>query len=218
MAGGKETVSMLPEKPAETTFPVHDLIRRRWSPRAFADRPVEPEKFGSLLEAARWAASSNNEQPWRFILATRERPEDFARLLGCLKESNQVWARQAPALMLSVARLTFADDGEPNRHALYDVGQAVASMAIQATALGLVIHQMAGFFPDKARAEFGIPGDFEPVTAIAIGYQGDPATLPERQRLRELAPREREPLSRLVFAGRWGEPAAVATGAVPMVR
>lgn len=209
---------MLPEKPAETEFPIHDLIRRRWSPRAFDDRPVEPEKLGSLLEAARWAASSNNEQPWRFILAPRERPEDFARLLGCLKESNRIWARQASVLMLSVARLTFADDAEPNRHALYDVGQAVASMAIQATALGLVIHQMAGFFPDKARAQFGIPDGFEPVTVVAIGYQGDPSTLPERQRLRELAPRARDPLSRLVFAGRWGEPAAVATGAVPMVR
>ena len=163
---------MLPEKPAQTEFRIHDLIRRRWSPRAFADRPVEPEKLGSLLEAARWAASSNNEQPWRFILATRERPEDFARLLGCLKESNQAWARLAPVLMLSVARLTFADDDDPNRHAFYDVGQAVATMAIEATALGLVIHQMAGFFPDKARALFEIPDGFEPATAIAIGYQG----------------------------------------------
>ena len=209
---------MLPEKPAQTEFRIHDLIRRRWSPRAFADRPVEPEKLGSLLEAARWAASSNNEQPWRFILATRERPEDFARLLGCLKESNQAWARLAPVLMLSVVRLTFADDDEPNRHVLYDVGQAVATMAIEATALDLVIHQMAGFFPDKARTLFEIPDGFEPATAIAIGYQGDPATLPDRQRQRELAPRERESLRRLVFAGRWGEPASVALGAVPMVR
>jgi nitroreductase len=104
---------MLPEKPAETGFPIHDLIRRRWSPRAFADRHVEPEKLGSLLEAARWAASSNNEQPWRFILATRENPNDFARLLGCLKESNQVWVRHASVLMLSVARLTFTEDGQP---------------------------------------------------------------------------------------------------------
>ena len=181
---------MLPDKPAETEFPIHDLIRRRWSPRAFADRPVELEKLGSLLEAARWAASSNNEQPWRFILAGRERPDDFARLLGCLKESNQAWARHAPLLMLSVARLTFTDDCDPNRHALHDVGQAVATMAIQATALGFVIHQMAGFFQDKARELLGIPAGFEPVTAVAIGYQGDPAILPDRQRQRELAPRE----------------------------
>lgn len=209
---------MLPEKPAVTMFPVHELIHRRWSPRAFADRSVDPEKLGSLLEAAGWAASSNNEQPWRFILATRDCSKDFARLLGCLKESNQVWAKQAPVLMLSVASRTFADDGGPNPHALYDVGQAVASMAIQATALGLVIHQMAGFSPDKARIEFDIPDGFEAVTAIAVGYQGDPATLPERQRQRELAPREREPLSELVFAGRWGEPAQVASGVAPMVR
>lgn len=218
MADREEKGALFPEKPAETAFPIHELIRKRWSPRAFANRPIEPEKLGSLLEAARWAASSNNEQPWRFILATRERPEDFGRLLGCLKESNQAWARQAPVLVLSVARLTFADDGEPNRHALHDVGQAVATLAIQATSLGLIIHQMAGFFPDKARTEFDIPGEFEPVTAIAIGYQGDPAILPDRQRLRELAPRERDPLNTLVFAGRWGEPAEVASGAVPMVR
>lgn len=198
---------MMPEKPAETQYPIHDLIRRRWSPRAFADRAVAPEVLGSLLEAARWAASSNNEQPWHFIVATKEQEREFAALLDCLNASNQTWAKQAPVLMLSVARLTF-DDGKPNRHAWHDVGQAAASLAIQATALGMVVHQMAGFSVEKARHTFGIPDGFEPVAALAVGYQGDPASLPDRLRERELAPRSREPLSAIAYSVTWGSPAA----------
>lgn len=196
---------MMPEKPAETQFPVHDLIRRRWSPRAFADKPVEAAQLGSLLEAVRWAASSNNEQPWHFIVVTKDRPQEFAALWDCLNPSNQVWAKQAPVLMLSVARLAF-DDGKANRHALHDVGQAAANLAIQATALGLVVHQMAGFSVEKARQAFGIPDGFEPVAAIAVGYQGDAKELPDRLRERELAPRSREPLAAMASSGRWGTP------------
>ncbi len=194
------------EKPADTTYPIHEVLRQRWSPRAFADRPVEPERLRSLLEAARWAPSSNNEQPWSFLIATREQPEEFAKLLDCLVEGNRIWAQHAPVLMLSLAKLRFADDGDPNRHALHDVGLAAANLVVQATASGLQVHQMAGFQMEKARAAFQIPENYEPVAALAIGYPGDPASLPDRLRARELAPRKRKLLSEFVFSGRWGAP------------
>jgi nitroreductase len=193
------------EKPADAQYPIHDLIKRRWSPRAFSDRRVEPDTLLSLLEAARWAPSSNNEQPWSFIVATKDDPAEHARLLSCLVDGNILWAQRAPVLMVSVARMSFEDDGKPNRHAFYDVGQAVAGLSIQATALGLAVHQMAGFHPDKVRALYGVPEPFEPVAAIALGYPGDPEGLPERLKQRELAPRERKPLPEFVFSELWGQ-------------
>ena len=201
------------EKPANTDFPVHDLLRRRWSPRAFADRPVEPEKLSSLLEAARWAPSSYNEQPWAYLLATREQPAEFARLLSVLVEGNIAWAQRAPVLMLSLARLNFERNGRPNRHAFHDVGLASENLVIQATAMGLAVHQMAGFQVDKAREVFNIPEGWEPAAAIALGYPGEADSLPEPLRTRELAPRTRKPLEQFVFAGRWGEVAPLVTPA-----
>ena len=195
---------MVMEKPAETQYPIHDLLRRRWSPRAFSDRRVDPAIMRSLLEAARWAPSSYNEQPWSFIVATKDDPVEFGRLLSCLVEGNIQWAQHAPVLMVSVARLYFEDDGKPNRHAFHDVGLAVANLIVQATALGLVVHQMAGIFPDKIRELYGIPEGYEAVAGIALGYPGDPQSLPEELRKRELAPRERKPLTEFVFSGRWG--------------
>jgi nitroreductase len=192
------------EKPAPTQYPIHELISRRWSPRAFADRPVEPSVLCSLFEAARWAASSSNEQPWHYLVASKADGAEFDRLLSCLMPGNVRWVKDAPVLMLSVARMTFEDDGKPNRHAFHDVGQAAANLAIQATALGLFIHQMAGFYPDKARAEFAIPADCEPVAAIAIGYPGDPERLPDDLKKREHNPRERKPISEFVFTRAWG--------------
>lgn len=200
------------EKLAETQYPIHDLLRRRWSPRAFSDRRVEPDKLRSLWEAARWAPSSYNEQPWSFIVATKEDEAEYARLLSCLVEGNIQWAQHAPVLMVSVARLSFEEDGKPNRHAFHDVGQAVANLIVQATALGLVVHQMAGIFPDKIRELYGIPEGYEAVAGIALGYPGDPATLPERLRQRELAPRSRNPIQGFVFAGRWGQTSPIVTG------
>ncbi|MCS6828688.1 MAG: nitroreductase family protein [Caldilinea sp.] len=194
-------------KLASTDFPVHPLIRRRWSPRAFADRPVEPEKLLSLLEAARWAPSSGNGQPWHFLLGVRGTAA-HAALVDVLKESNASWAAQAPVLMLTVAKMTTAS-GRPNAHAFYDVGLAVMNLTLQATALDLYVHQMAGFYPDRARQRFAIPEGFEPVTAIAIGYLGDPEMLDEKNRERELGPRSRRPLSEFVFEGSWGEPAQI---------
>jgi nitroreductase len=197
------------EKPAETQYPIHELIKRRWSPRAFADRAVEPATLRSLFEAARWAPSSNNEQPWRFILATKANKTEWDRLFNCLLEGNRKWAYQAPVLMLSVASLKFEDDGKPNRHAFHDTGMAVENLIIQATALGLFVHQMAGYDVEKARAECKIPDGYEPVAMIAIGYPGDPSTLPDYLRERELKARERNPISTFVFSGGWGASATV---------
>ena len=194
------------EKPAETEHAVHELIQRRWSPRAFAARAVEPEKLRSLLEAARWAASCFNEQPWSFIVAAKDDEGDaYERLVGCLVEANALWAGRAPVLMISVARLAFKRNDKPNRHAFHDVGQAAAHLALQATALGLAVHQMAGFDVSKAREQFNIPEGFDPVAAIAVGYPGDPEDLPEDLRARELGPRARRPLEEFVFGGSWGQ-------------
>jgi len=200
------------EKPAETQYPIHDLLRRRWSPRAFSDRRVDPAIMRSLLEAARWAPSSYNEQPWSFIVATKDDTAEFSRLLSCLVEGNIQWAQHAPVLMVSVARLSFEDDGKPNRHAFHDVGLAVANLIVQATALGLVVHQMAGIFPDKIRELYGIPEGYEAVAGIALGYPGDPQSLPEGLRKRELAPRERKPVTEFVFTGRWGQTSPLVSG------
>ena len=191
------------EKPAETAFPVEPLIRRRWSPRAFDERPVEPEKLASLFEAARWSASCYNEQPWSFIVATRDEAAEFARLLSCLVEGNQAWASHAPVLMVSVARLNFTQSGQPNRHAIHDVGLATAQLMLQAIAMGLFAHPMAGFHPDKVRELYGVPQGHEPVAAIAVGYTGDPAMLKEALRQRELAPRVRKSQDDFVFRSRF---------------
>lgn len=200
------------QKLAETRYPIHELLRERWSPRAFADRMVEPEKLRSLLEAARWAPSSFNEQPWSFIVATKEHPGEYERLLSCLVEGNVRWAQHAPVLMLSVAKLAFERNGKPNRHAFHDVGLAVENLVIQATVLGLAVHQMAGFHVDKARELFSIPDGHEPVAALVLGFPGDPAGLPEDLRERELAPRIRKPLESFVFTGQWGQPSPLVHG------
>jgi nitroreductase len=204
------------DKTAKTEFPVHDLVRLRWSPRAFADRPVEPEKLRSLLEAARWAPSSYNEQPWAYLVARREEPEAFARLLSVLVEFNVTWARRAPVLMLSVAKLHLARNGQPNRHAFHDVGLASANLITQATAMGLFVHQMAGIQVEKAREVFVIPEGWEPVAGIALGYLGEPNSLPQALRDRELEPRSRKPLREFVFSDHWGQTSALVTAAAKM--
>jgi nitroreductase len=193
------------EKLATSQFPIHEVLQRRWSPLAFSSQPIEPEKLSSLLEAARWAASSYNEQPWSFIVATQDNGEAFDRLLNCLAEGNQVWAKQASVLMISVAKLNFEKNGTENRHAFHDVGAASASLAIQATALGLFIHQMAGFDVDKAKELYSIPEGYDPVAAIALGYPGDAETLSDQYRDREFSPRERKPLNAFVFTEKWGQ-------------
>lgn len=199
------------EKPAETQFPIHDLLRRRWSSRAYDERPVEREKLQSLFEAARWAPSCFNAQPWRFVVATKEHPADYERLLNCLVEGNRKWAHRAPVLVLSVAKLTF-DDGSPNRHAWHDVGLAAGHLVLQAAALGLQAHQMAGFDQEKARKDLAIPEGYDPVAMITIGYFGDVNLLSDSARQKELGPRSRRPAGDSVFGGSWGNRSTFLAG------
>lgn len=185
------------------------MIRERWSPRAFLDKPVEPAKLLSLLEAARWAPSSFNDQPWYFLVARKTEPEEFAKLLECLVEGNQAWAKAAPVLIISVARRTFEQNGKPNRCAVHDVGLASENLTLEAVAQGLVTHGMAGIKPERIREVYGLPENCEPVAGWAIGYAGEPDTLEGALRERELAPRTRKELGEFVFGGKWGTPAKI---------
>ncbi|TAE60803.1 MAG: nitroreductase [Nostocales cyanobacterium] len=192
------------EKPAKPEYPIHKLLEDRWSPLAFSSKPITPETISSLLEVARWTASCYNEQPWRFIIATQENTAEFNKLLSCIVEANQVWAKNAPVLMISVAKLNFDQNGKPNRHAAYDLGAAVCSLTTQATSLGLFVHQMGGFDVAKTKELYNIPEDYEPMTAIAIGYAGDPQSLPPQYQQREFAERQRHPQDTFRFTNIWG--------------
>jgi len=197
------------QKPAGTDHPVHSLSRERWSPRAFSAKAVPPDVLRSLFEAARWAPSSNNEQPWAFIVATHEDPASRDKMLSTLVQSNLAWARHSPVLAIAVSKLAFARNGNPNRNAFYDTGGAVAYLTTEATARGLFVHQMVGFDPRQAIELFSIPSGWEPIAAFVIGYPGDPDSLPDKHlRERELAPRNRKPLSEFVMSGSWGNPAS----------
>jgi nitroreductase len=195
------------QKPAPAESPIHELIRERWSPRAFADKPISSDVLRSLFEAARWAPSSNNEQPWAYLVATKDDRENFAKTLGVLVEFNANWAKNAPALALAVAKLTFSKNNASNRNASYDVGASTALLSVEATSRGLFVHQMAGFDPQKARQVFGIPSDWDAFAALAIGYAGDLESLPQSLKDREVAPRTRKPLSEFVMTGQWGHTA-----------
>jgi nitroreductase len=194
---------------AVTDYSIHDLIASRWSPYSFADRSVSDEDLRALFEAARWAASSNNEQPWSYIVAKKEETNEFDRLLSCLVEGNQAWAKAASVLALGISRLNFARNEKPNRVALHDLGLAAGNLLVEATARGLAVHQMAGILPDKARALYSIPDGYEPLTGFAIGYAGDPADLSEELRTRDGARRPRKPLQEFVFGGKWGVTATI---------
>ncbi len=192
-------------KSAAVRYPILDILKNRWSPRAFAARPVESEKLLSLFEAARWSPSGNNQQPWAFIVTQPIEREPFEKLLGTLSERNQVWAKDAPVLVLSIVQPERAP-GQPNPWAAYDVGQAVAHLSVQASAVGLAVHQMAGFDRQQAAKLFALPPGYEALTVFAIGYAGDAAALPAGLRERELEPRSRKPLSDFVFDGAWQAP------------
>lgn len=197
----------MPDNVAPTDYPVHDLIRKRWSPRAFSAKPVSPADLRSLFEAARWAPSSSNEQPWAFLVATQDDPENFSRALEPLVEFNANWAKHAFVVGYAVSELAFAKNNAPNRNAQYDTGAAMALLCTEATARGLVVHQMAGFDPETAREVFEIPAGWDAIAAFAIGYIGDPNSLPQPLRERELAPRIRKPIRDFVMTGKWGRAA-----------
>ena len=189
----------------EIEHPVLDVIRSRWSPAIYSPQTVEPEKLLSILEAARWAPSSYNAQPWIFLVARKEEPEEFARMLSCLVPGNVAWAQHVPVLMISVAKLQFDHNGSANRHAFHDTGIATGFLMLQAAALGVLAHGMAGFDATKARELYGIPESHEAVAAIGVGYPGDEQGAPEELRKRNQR-RPRRTLNQFVFEGRWGQP------------
>jgi len=192
------------QKQARPDHPIHELIAQRWSPYTFADRAVSDDDLRSLFEAARWAASSYNEQPWAYVVATKTDPNAFNRLLSCLVEGNLGWAAGAPVLALGCTRLRFTHNGKPNGSAIHDLGLASANLTVEATARGLVVHQMAGILPEMARGLYHIPEGIQVVTGLAIGYAADPGTLHEKCRDRDLSPRTRKPLNEFVFGPEWG--------------
>jgi nitroreductase len=194
------------EHSAVTSVPIHDLLAERWSPVVFADQPVESAALCAMLEAARWAPSSFNEQPWAYIVATRHNAKEFERLASVLVAAN-AWAKNAPVLLLSVAKQIFDHNGKPNRHAGHDVGMATAQLIVQAGAFGLRVHQMAGFDARKAREIFDIPADWEPMAMIAVGYHDPTGPADEKLRQRESGPRKRKAMESFVFTGGWGRPA-----------
>jgi nitroreductase len=197
----------VPER-QDVQAPIHELIASRWSPRAFSDQQIEPEKLLSLFEAARWSPSSANEQPWRFIIATKDDSREFSAFVESLMEGNRRWAQQAPLLVLALAQTTYTGTGRSYRHSWYDVGQSVALLSMQATAVGLAVHQMGGFDAEKIRQLLSIPEGFEPVVIFAVGYPSEPADLPEDLKKREQAPRLRRPLQTFVYTGEWGKPSS----------
>ena len=198
-------MTMTHAKNVQTDYPIEALLTKRWSPCSFAEKDVATEDLFAILEAARWAPSSYNEQPWRYILARRSHPEAFAKLLSCLVEANQVWARHAPVLLIGVTMLTFARNGKPNKAAAHDLGLAAGNMSVEATARGLSVHQMIGIVPERVRELYGVPEEAEPLTALAIGYRGDGSNLPAALQERDRTPRSRLPLSAFVFENVWDE-------------
>lgn len=194
-------------KPANTRVKIHGLIQTRWSPRAFdPDKPVSRDDLLALLEAARWAASCFNDQPWRFVVCDKTTDEAaWQRAFGTLAEKNRQWAKNAPLLILSAAMGRFNHNGRPNRWAMYDTGAASANLCLQATALGLCVHQMGGFDEGLAREVFQLPTDCQPMAMMAVGYQAEIDVLDEDFKPAELAGRARVALDERFYAGSWGK-------------
>jgi nitroreductase len=194
-----------PVKLADTDYPIHELLQKRWSPRAFSEKSIDTELLNQLFEAARWAPSSYNEQPWRFIVAQKEDHEAYEKLASVMNEFNQSWATDAPVLVLALTKTTFDLDGRDNPHAGHDLGQAIAHLTFEATKNDLYVHQMAGISPEKARELYNISKDYNPMTMFAIGYKGQPESLSDKMRKQETSPRIRKDLDEIVFDGEWEE-------------
>jgi nitroreductase len=185
-------------KIANTDFPIHKLIARRWSARSFSTKSVEKSKLLSILEAARWAPSSHNEQPWRYIVFTDYNPEKLDKARSVLLEINN-YAKLAPILICAITKKIYSDTGIYNRLHFHDLGAANENMFLETFNQGLIMHEMGGFDRDKARRVFNIPEDYEIGIMIAIGYQDSHEILPERYREKAHSPRERKPLSEIAF-------------------
>lgn len=190
-------------KNANTDHPIHELITNRWSPYKFADRSVSKQDLLSLFEAARWAPSSYNEQPWRFIMATKDQPKEFKKLLSCLVSANQAWAKQASALVLGVTHLVFDKNGKVNKAAIHDLGAAVSYLSFEATTRGISVHQMIGIEPENAEQAYNIPNDYEVLTAFAIGYSDLSEKTSDELSKRDQTPRARRKISEFVFSEEW---------------
>lgn len=188
-----------------STEGVLPVILGRWSPRSFDDRDVSSADLRTIFEAGRWAPSCYNEQPWRFLVGHRN-SETYRMILDALVPSNQEWAKRAPILILGVARTRFSHNDTPNNYAAHDLGAAMGFMALQASALGLAAHQMAGFDWVKAREAFAIPENYAMGSVMALGYQGELADLPQRFQAQEQSPRSRKPLNEFVLS-QWDKPA-----------
>ncbi|PIE55018.1 MAG: nitroreductase [Dethiosulfovibrio peptidovorans] len=192
------------EKKARTNYPINDVLVRRWSPRAFSPRVPGKEIVLSLFEAARWAPSCFNEQPWSFIYAIKDDPDEFKNLLSCLLPGNIRWAKEAPVLILAVVT-EFSSSGRPNPWAWQDVGMAVGNLILEATSKGLFAHPMAGFDSERIVELYSIPKGHRPSTAIALGYPGDLASLDADLQEVEIAPRERKAVYEFTYRRTWGD-------------
>jgi Nitroreductase len=194
-------------KPAISSFPLHDIIKNRWSPRSFdRNKAIDDDTLTTLLEAARWAPSCFNDQPWRFVVCNKNQDGTaWQTLLSCLAEKNQLWAQNAPVLILSVAMQNFGHNDKPNRWAAFDTGAACVSLCLQATAMGLATHQMGGFDAERCREHFRLPETCTPMSVMAIGYQAPAELLNEELRQTELSERARKPLSECFYFGVWSE-------------
>ena len=196
---------MTHDRLAKSSVPLHDPIAKRWSPRAFTAEAVTRADLTGLLEAARWALSCYGAEPWRFVLGVKGSGDGHDKIAQALVDANRKWATSAPVLMITVARDAFEFNDKPNDWSKHDVGLAMGQLAIEATARGLVVHQMGGFDKDKARELLGIPDGYSPVAACAIGHLAPAETLPEDLRDKETAARERKPMGEIAFEGRFGD-------------
>jgi nitroreductase len=192
----------IPEKPAATDLPVIDPIVRRWSPVIFSGQPIDLKTIATLFEASRWAPSSFNEQPWRYVYATKDDGEQRAKLESLLMDGN-TWAKDAYLLLISFTRKKFARNAKENRHAMHDLGAASGFLTLQAVSMGLMTHQMAGFHVDKANETLGVPADFVPGSMMAVGYSGDIAGAKPDMKERDAGPRQRNEQQKFAFHGKW---------------
>ena len=199
-------------KPAPADRSIHPLLAERWSPYAFSGEGVREADLLALFEAVRWAPSSYNGQPWRFIVARREEPAAFDKALSCLVEFNRGWAGHAPVLALGLVESGRAGGGPPDPIPAHDLGLAAASLVLEATRRKLAVHQMSGIVADRVRETYALPGEVLPLTALAIGYAASLEATPEAWRERQARPRERRRLPEFVFGERWGEPAPFLAG------